>query len=235
MAEVQTSTSTSPARTIAAIPKRAGRPQPRPPLTIINDPVRALIAVHARQRGVSQSRLSELCGKQHGWLAVYLHKGIPRSLEPAHRAVIAKELQLDEAKLCAPGQAPLTTMPAKGTAQPSGPIADIPLFREGDLIEAAEANEWAPRPSDYPGTGGMFALQLVTGGGRTRPGDMLYVAHRPPRIGDLTVCIRDSRVAAIGELAHMDTRIIRLNTGSTMCDLPIEEHQLRKVTSLVTA
>lgn len=205
------------------------------------DTTRSLIRERADYLGITLSDLSRALKRSPGYIHVFLYRGSPPRLTLEQRVTLGELLNLDPEELDprtyrAPTRASAKTdsraypTPA---AEPRPVRTDIPLFRQSELIEPADAREWTPRPSTSPGSGGMFAVEVQEGCIRARPGDILYVAQRTPRVGDLAVCVRDRRIEAIGELSDINATIVRMQVGATYRELRLRNLVLFKVAALV--
>lgn len=211
----------------------------------LNDPIRTLVMERMAALNMSRAKVSLAVGRGRSFMQDYLTRGCPHQIPDEIRTPLAKVLDLDDFVLCYPGQRALDGRVAQHpysstVANDEVPraafhsvIADVPCFAETDLIEPERATMRAPRPSNVAIIGGMFAIVVTTGCSRTRPGDIVYVATRPPRTGDIAVCLKDNRVTAIGELAHLTGDTARMVMGTSMRDVSFD--RILKVTTVATA
>ena len=187
--------------------------------------IRRLVLIQAREKGVNLSDISKACGRYPGYIHGFIWKGTPKRLDEDARRIVAKMLELPEDALrdtplppyLAQIEAARVTASAVAGA-PGAPVyatRPVPLFREDEPIDAAQAQQWAP-PFAGVGSPAACAIWIDTPHARLHPGDVAYAkSDQPARVGDLVVVLNlaDCRIADIGELVSLTASEVRINSG----------------------
>lgn len=174
----------------------------------LDTPRRTLIE-RARTKGVTLADLSRAAGRNLSYVHQYIWKGAPKALPVNERAKIARHLDMPEDLLRQPWEPSLVSIVAGSDESRPAPrpidTRDVPVFRDDDIIDPAQAMNWESGV-DAKGNGGRYVAIWVTGmRGRLHPGDLAYVhMMRPPRVGDTVLALADQRIVALGELVTLD-------------------------------
>ena len=191
--------------------------------------IRDLIEQRAVEMGISLASLSRALGKNTSYMHHFLKRGTPRHLLEHDRPILAAKLRLPEDALMHPATAvaALTHTPSPTRED------DVPAYYQTDEITPLTAREYVPhriRPAAE-----LIAIRMQTGRGRLEPGDLVYLAREPARIGDTVFVMRARRLAGWGRMMEAAEDTVTIETTSGSLRVPTGDADILRVVAISTA
>ena len=190
--------------------------------------VRDLIERRAAELRISLASLSRALGKNASYMHHYLRRGSPSYLGERERKAVAARLGLDEAALMHPAvvSSPVTN------AAPLSSRDEVPVYLQRDEIGVGAAREFLPRRVRPEND--VIAVRMQTGRGRLEPGDVVFLAREPARIGDTVFAIRGRQIAGWGRLMEATDEAVTIAAMSGLLTVPTADSDILRVVAIFT-
>jgi hypothetical protein len=202
------------------------------------DEVRAAIAKRSKEMKITLKELSKSLGKNDAYMHQFLYRQSPRKLPDRSAMELAEILMLPLETVS--HDAPFVPRQRENAAPPLFPVstnrpnaAEIPVFRDTEVIDKTVASEWTPQP--IAGVVPLsFALWITEPRGRLAAGDLAFVKEsQPPRVGDTVLVLSENKVSAIGPMTKLTPESAVVQTESGNKTFKKATHKILKVASVL--
>ena len=200
--------------------------------------VRHRIVERSQELSVGLAEMSRALGRNTTYMHQFITRGSPTYLADDGCVIVAGMLGLSAQDLMAPRSflrsAGRAVSAATVPSMPAGelPPGDVPTFRQTDEIAFEHASHHSPRTLSSQNQ--LVAVRMDVARGRLEPGDLVYLARQPARIGDTVFLLREHRILGWGRLREASARVTEIESDGKPVRIDAAETEILRVVAIVT-